>query len=210
MMNSTGSTATFIDTLASRTDADPWAIKLAAMVFVAGLTAAAAQVSVPLPFTAVPFTLQPMMVLVAGLVLGSKLALGSQILYLFAGTVGLPVFAPSPLLPPGALRLIGPTGGYLVAYPIAAWVVGRLAERGLDRRYITSFLAMLAGLLIVYGFGALWLAFFAQNLVQTPPLGLHAALIAGVYPFVVADLLKIAAAAGISPILWRLVGSDTR
>jgi biotin transporter BioY len=69
---------------------------------------------------------------------------------------------------------------------------------------------MLAGLLIVYGFGALWLAFFAQNLVQTPPLGLHAALIAGVYPFVVADLLKIAAAAGISPILWRLVGSDTR
>ena len=80
MMNSTGSTATFIDTLASRTDAHPWAIKLAAMVFVAGLTAAAAQVSVPLPFTAVPFTLQPMMVLVAGLVLGSKLALGSQIL----------------------------------------------------------------------------------------------------------------------------------
>ena len=210
MMNSTGSTATFLDTLVSRTDAHPWAYKFAAMIFIAGLTAAAAQLSVPLPFTAVPFTLQPMMVLLAGLVLGSKLALGSQLLYLFAGVIGLPVFAPSPLLPPGAMRLIGPTGGYLMAYPVAAWVVGCLAERGLDRRYVTSFLAMLVGLLVVYGFGALWLAFFAQSLVQTPPLGLHAALIAGVYPFVVADLLKIVAAAGISPMLWRLVRSDTQ
>ena len=140
MMTSTALPASFVDTLASRTDAHPWAVKLAAMVFVTGLTAAAAQVSVPLPFTAVPFTLQPMMVLVAGLVLGSKVALGSQILYLFAGIVGLPVFAPSPLLPAGALRLIGPTGGYLVAYPIAAWVVGRLAERGLaaDRGIVLS------------------------------------------------------------------------
>ena len=66
-------------------------------------------------------------------------------LYLLAGIAGLPVFAASVTLPPGALRLLGPTGGYLMAYPIAALLVGYLAERGFDRRYITSVLAMLAG-----------------------------------------------------------------
>lgn len=209
MMNRTAST-TFVGTLASRADVHPWVLKIAAMVFLTALTAAAAQVSVPLPFSAVPFTLQPMIVLLSGLVLGSRLALGSQLLYLVIGVIGVPVFAPSPLLPPGALRLIGPTGGYLMAYPIAAWLVGALAERGLGRRYVTSFLSMLAGLIVVYGCGALWLAFFARSLVQTTPLGLHAALISGVYPFVVADVLKLAAAAGISPIFWRLVGTEPR
>jgi biotin transport system substrate-specific component len=209
MMNRIGST-TFVDMVASRADVHPWTLKVAAMAFVTALTAAAAQLSVPLPFSAVPFTLQPMIVLLGGLALGSKLGLGSQLLYLIVGMIGVPVFAPSPLLPPGALRLVGPTGGYLMAYPIAAWLVGALAERGFGRRYATSFLAMLAGLMVVYGCGALWLAFFARSVGQTAPLGLHAALISGVYPFVVADVLKLAAAAGISPIFWRLVGTDPR
>ena len=79
------------------------------------LTAAAAQVSIPLPFTPVPFTLQPMVVLVGGAALGSRLGMASQVLYLLAGIAGLPVFAASPVLPQGLGRLLGPTGGYLSA-----------------------------------------------------------------------------------------------
>jgi biotin transport system substrate-specific component len=207
-MTRTGASATFVGTVAARSDAPSWAVKLAAMLFVAALTAAAAQLSVPLPFTEVPFTLQPMVVLLGGLALGSRLALGSQVLYLLAGIAGLPVFAPSVVLPPGALRLLGPTGGYLLSYPIAAWLVGALAERRCDRRYTTSVLAMLAGLAVVYAFGTVWLAFVARRVQQSAPIGLQAALVAGVYPFVVADFLKVFAAAGISPMLWRLIGRD--
>ncbi|MGH9253715.1 MAG: biotin transporter BioY [Vicinamibacterales bacterium] len=210
MMSRTGLSATFLDALVARSDARRGAIKLAAMLFVAALTAAAAQLSVTLPFTEVPFTLQPMVVLLGGLVLGPRLAVGSQLLYLSAGIVGVPVFAPSATLPPGALRLIGPTGGYLLSYPLAAWLVGVLAERGFDRRYVTSVMAMLAGLVVVYACGAAWLAFFARGVTQAAPIGLQAALVSGVYPFIIADVLKLLAAAGISPMLWRLVGTERR
>src|SRR5437773_6777101 len=97
-----------------------------AVVFVAALTGAAAQISVPLPFTPVPFTLQPMIVLIGGAVLGARLGMTSQVLYLAAGIAGLPVFAASPILPQGVARLLGPTGGYLLAYPLAAFISGRL------------------------------------------------------------------------------------
>ena len=158
-------------------------------MFVTALTAAAAQISVPLPFTQVPFTFQPMVVLLGGLALGSRLGFASQVLYLLAGIAGLPVFAASVTLPPGALRLLGPTGGYLMSYPIAAFLAGYLAERGFDRRYLTSVLAMLAGLLVIYACGAAWLGLFARA-GASAPIGLQAALVAGVYPFVVADLVK--------------------
>ncbi len=94
------------------------------MLFVTALTAAAAQVSIPLPFTPVPFTLQPMIVLLGGAALGARLGMASQVLYLLAGLAGLPVFAASTVLPPGMGRLLGPTGGYLLSYPIAAFVAG--------------------------------------------------------------------------------------
>ena len=212
-MNRTVSSATFVESIAARSDPYQWSIRLGAMLFIAALTAAAAQVSIPLPFTQVPFTFQPMVVLLGGLVLGSRLGPGSQLLYLLAGIGGLPVFAASPVLPPGAMRLLGPTGGFLMAYPIAAWLVGTLAERGFDRRYVTSIVAMLAGLLVVYGWGALWLAFFARSVTagaSIVPIGLQAALATGVYPFVLADVVKLFAAAGISPTLWRLVGAEKR
>lgn len=198
-------TGTLLSTVTTHQDAPAWPIKAASVLFMAALTAAAAQVSFPLPFTPVPFTFQPMVVLLGGLALGARLGAASQILYLAAGLAGLPVFAASATLPPGALRLLGPTGGYLMAYPVAAFLTGYLAERGFDRRYRTSFLAMLAGLLVVYAFGTAWLAFFARTLSGQAAIGLDAALLTGVAPFVIPDLVKVAAAAGILPGVWRLV-----
>jgi biotin transport system substrate-specific component len=183
------------------------AIRIASVLFVTVLTAAAAQVSFPLPFTQVPFTFQPMVVLLGGLALGSRLGCASQVLYLVAGLIGLPVFAASATLPPGPLRLLGPTGGYLMAYPLAAFVTGYLAERGFDRRYLTSVLAMLAGLFVVYAFGVTWLALFARTVSASAAVGFGAAWLTGVYPFLVPDLVKVAAAAGIVPSVWRLIGS---
>src|SRR5688572_9365236 len=187
--------------------ADGRAIRVGSLLFITVLTAAAAQISFPLPFTQVPFTFQPMVVLIGGLLLGSKLGLVSQVLYLTAGIVGLPVFAASVTLPPGALRLLGPTGGYLMVYTIAAFVVGYLAERGWARRYATSVAAMLVGLTVIYVAGTLWLAYFARLASGSAAVGLTAALAAGVYPFVLADLVKLLAAAGITPGLWRLIGT---
>ena len=128
-------------------------VQALSVVFVAVLTAAAAQLSFPLPFTPVPFTIQPMIVLIGAAALGSRLGALSQILYLTLGLAGLPVFAFSPELPQGFLRLMGPTGGYLMAYPLAAFVTGLLAERGLDRRYLTSIFAMAVGLSVIFAGG---------------------------------------------------------
>lgn len=196
---------TLLHTLTSGRDHAP-AIRIASVLFLTALTAAAAQISVPLPFTQVPFTFQPMIVLLGGLALGSRLGASSQVLYLMAGIAGLPVFAASVTLPPGPLRLLGPTGGYLMAYPLAAFVTGYLAERGFDRRYLTSILAMAAGLAIVYTFGTLWLGLFARTSTGSAAVGLAGALLTGVYPFVIPDLIKLAAAAGVVPGIWRLIG----
>jgi len=177
-------------------------IRVASVLFLTALTATAAQVSVHLPFTPVPLTLQPMVVLVGAAALGSRLGALSQVLYVLAGVVGMPVFAASPILPQGAARLLGPTGGYLLAYPIAAFVTGWLAERGFDRRYLTSVAAMLAGLCTLFLGGVLWLAYFASS--PGGPVGLRTALATGLYPFVIADLVKISVAGAILPGLWRL------
>jgi biotin transport system substrate-specific component len=197
--------ATLLDTLAGGRDSSR-AIQAASVLFVTAMTAAAAQISVPLPFTQVPFTFQPIVVLMGGLVLGARLGCASQVLYLMAGLAGLPVFAASMTLPPGPLRLLGPTGGYLMAYPLAAFVTGSLAERGFDRRYFSTVLAMLAGLAVVYAFGTTWLALFARTLSGTAAVGYGAAFATGVLPFAIPDVLKIAAAAGIVPSVWRLIG----
>jgi len=166
------------------------------------LTWAGARVSVPLPFTPVPFTLQPMVVLLGGAALGSRLGMSAQILYLLVGIAGLPVFAASPVLPQGALRLLGPTGGFLWSYPVAAFVAGVLAERGLDRRYITSVVAMACGLAVIFAGGVTWLALFARP----AGVGFDAALRTGFYPFIPADIFKVFVAAAIMPTLWRMIG----
>src|SRR5260221_2755905 len=120
-----------------------------AVLFVTILTAIAAQISLPLPFTPVPFTFQPMVVLVGATALGARLGAASQVLYLALGLAGFPVFAASPVLAQGAARLLGPTGGYLMAYPLAAFVAGAFGERGFDRRYVTAVLSVIFGLAIV-------------------------------------------------------------
>jgi biotin transport system substrate-specific component len=193
------STGTLLTTVSSRTDMSG-AIRAAAVLFVTVLTAVAAQVSFPLPFTPVPFTLQPMIVLVGGAALGARLGFTSQALYLLAGIAGLPVFAASATLPQGFLRLLGPTGGFLLAYPFAAFVAGYLAERGFDRRYLTSVVAMAAGLTVVFAFGVAWFAFFAAP----TPVGLSRALELGLYPFVGVDIVKILLAAAVLPSVWML------
>jgi biotin transport system substrate-specific component len=190
-------TGPLLGILSSRAD-HAASIRAAATLFVTVLTAAAAQVSVPLPFTPVPFTLQPMVVLVGGAALGARLGLTSQLLYLAAGVAGLPVFAASAILPQGAARLLGPTAGYLFAFPLAAFATGWLAERGFDRRYLTSIVAMTAGLAIIFASGVLWLSFLA------PALGLRGAAAAGFTPFVPADLLKVFVAAAVLPAAWRI------
>ena len=172
-----------------------------AVAFVAALTAAAAQISVPLPFTPVPFTFQPMIVLLGAMALGSRLGMTSQCLYLALGVAGLPVFAASPILPQGVGRLIGPTGGYLMAYPAAAFVAGWLAERGFDRRYLTAVAAMACGLAMIFASGVTWLAVYVQ-----PGRGPAAALAAGLYPFIAADVLKLLIAAAVMPRIWALTG----
>ena len=177
-------------------------LKLAATLFVMVATAAAAQISVPLPFTPVPFTFQPMVVLLGGAVLGPALGMLSQIAYLAAGFAGLPVFAASPDLPQGMARLLGPTGGYLMAYPFAAFATGFLARRGFDRRYLTSVVAMAMGLAIVFAGGITWLTLFAPG---ADARSLQAALQVGFYPFVAADIMKICLAATIMPVAWRLL-----
>lgn len=175
-------------------------MRLACMLFLTALTAVAAQVSVHIPFTPVPLTLQPMVVLVGSAALGARLGASSQVLYLLLGIVGLPVFAASPILPQGFGRLLGPTGGYLLAYPIAAFVTGYCAERGFDRRYLTSLLAMFAGLITLFIGGVTWLAFFT-----IAPVGLSAALATGFYPFVVPDIIKVCVASGVLPAVWKVL-----
>jgi biotin transport system substrate-specific component len=195
-------TPTVLSTLLSGSTVDR-ALKTAAVLLVTTLTVIAAQVSVPLPFTPVPFTLQPMIVLLGGAVLGARLGMASQVLYLALGIAGFPVFAASAVLPQGMFRLLGPTGGYLMSYPLAAFVTGALAERGFDRRYLTSVIAMAAGLAIVFTGGVLWLAWFARPVHG----GLTAALRTGLYPFLPADIIKICLAAAIMPGVWAVIGT---
>ena len=189
---------TLLQVVSARADVSS-AFRAAAVLFVTVLTIVAAQVSIPLPFTPVPFTLQPMIVLLGGAALGPRLGMSSQVLYIALGLAGLPVFAASPVLPQGFARLLGPTGGYLMSYPLAAVVAGALAERGFDRRYITSVAAMGAGLAIIFACGVAWMAFGA------PHVGLSTAVRTGLVPFIPADILKVILAATVLPAAWRFL-----
>jgi len=150
-----------------------------AVVLGAALVAAASQVAVPLPGTPVPLTLQPLAVLIVGGLLGPGLGAASLVLYLALGAAGLPVFTPLGL--PGIARLIGPTGGYLLAYPVAAAAVGRLART--DAGVARLALATLVGLVLIHLGGLAQLAILTRDFSTAARFG--------TVPFLLGDFLKL-------------------
>lgn len=152
------------------------------------LVAVCAHVSIPLWFTPVPVTLQPFAVLVLGLLLGPQLAFAAMVAYLTEGAAGLPVFTPHGL--GGMLQLFGPTGGYLLSYPVVAPLVSVLWRRG-ARNFSRGLAVAGAGSLVTLAMGAVWFGV----LKHMPPMTL---LNVTVLPFLPGDVLKVVAAAGIA------------
>lgn len=158
--------------------------------------AACAHVAIPLWFTPVPLTVQPFGVLLLGLLLGPRLAAGTVAAYLAEGALGLPVFAPSAAVLSGLAHLLGPTGGYLVAYPAAALLIAYLRRR-LGSSFGLKLLSAAAGDLLILACGALWLAVLTH-------VSVAAAFSLAVLPFLPGDALKVAAAAAAAGGLHRL------
>jgi biotin transport system substrate-specific component len=172
-----------------------YALLYDATLVIAGslLVALLAQFAVPLPFSPVPVTGQTLAVLMVGVLLGSRRGSLALLTYLAEGAMGLPVLAGGAA---GLARLTGPTGGYLIGFVAAAFLVGWLAERGWDRRPETTLLAMVLGNVIIYAFGLPWLARF---------VGAGQVLAMGLWPFLPGDLGKILLATALLPWGWRLL-----
>ena len=156
--------------------------------------AASAQFSIQIG--PVPITGQSFAVLLTGALLGSRLGAAAVIAYLIEGAIGLPFFAPGGA--PGLLRFFGPTGGYLVAFPAAAFITGAFAEHGWDKRYATAVAAMAIGSAIIFLGGWAWYSV----LTNTPPVP---AFKLAVLPFLPGDVIKIALAAAVLPTGWALL-----
>lgn len=176
------------------------AVSASLVVGFALFTALMAQISIPLGFTPVPITGQTLAVLLSGAALGSRLGPLSQAVYWGMGAVGLPFYA-------GATRgwdvATGATAGYLVGFVVAAWVVGRLAERRQDRDLFTAIPAFLFGSVIIHLFGVPWLAHILD-------VSWTRAAELGSYPFIVGDLIKVALAGVLLPTSWRFVSRMRR
>jgi biotin transport system substrate-specific component len=158
----------------------------------AGLTGLAAQVSITTSLSPVPFTLQTLAVLVTGAALGSVRGLISMLLYVLAGSAGLPWFAGH------TSGFSGPSAGYLVGFVLAAGVVGELARRGNDRNVLRAALLMVAGNVVIYAFGVTWLMH------EVPAYSFGQALHYGVTVFLISDLAKLVVAALAFPAAWKL------
>ena len=160
-----------------------------------GFVALAAQVSFDIPGTPVPITGQTFAVVLVGASLGALLGLASLGLYLFVGALGAPIYADGGH---GWDVVTGPTGGYIVGFVLAAVLTGWLAQRRWDRRFASAVAAMLTGNVLIYAVGLPWLA-------ADQGMGFEDTLEAGLYPFVVGDLLKLYLAGALLPGAWRLV-----
>lgn len=160
----------------------------------AALTAVCSMISIPLPFTPVPINLATLSVFLAGGLLGSKYGSVSQFIYVALGAVGLPVYHS---FTGGLGILTGPTGGYIIGYVAAAWIVGFLAEK-LGRGFYKNIIGMAAGLAVCYTLGTLWFMYLTST-------GLVPALIACVVPFLLGDAIKIAAGALLVKKLHRFI-----
>lgn len=177
-----------------------WAALYDIAVVVGGslIIALCAQLAIGWP---VPITGQTFAVLMIGALLGARRASLSILIYIMEGASGLPVFAQGR---GGFMVLFGPTGGYLVGFIFAVYIVGLLAERGWDRRVGTTVLAMVFGNIAIYTFGLLWLCFLVY--MGKLPINANKILTVGLYPFIPGDLLKIALAATLLPLGWKLLG----
>ena len=151
------------------------------------LVALCAHITVPLPFTPVPLTLQNFAVLLVGLLLGSRRGFAALALYLAEGAMGLPVF--SPIGPGGIAHLFGPTGGFLLAYPLVAWVSGYVMEHG-RKTFGRTVIAGLLGEIVLFTGGLAWLAILTHSVVQAFRWGL--------YWFLFAEIIKIMMAAAMA------------
>lgn len=166
---------------------------LALVVGFSLFVALCAQIAVPLPFTPVPITGQTFGVLLTGMLLGPRLGALSLLAYLAEGLAGAPVFA---LGTGGLSHLSGPTGGYLIAFPLAAVATGALATRGWDRHLVTTVLAMLLGNAIIYAIALPWLAHW---------VGASNAIALGMRPFLAGDAIKVLIAAVAVPGGWKIL-----
>jgi biotin transport system substrate-specific component len=166
---------------------------VALVVAAAALTGLAAQVSIPLPFTPVPISLQTFTVLLSGAALGPIRGGLGMLLYLVAGMAGVPWFSEQ------QSGFDFPSFGYIIGFVLAAALVGWLARRGLDRTVPGTVGIMVFGNVVIYAVGVAWLA-------NSLGLDLPTALQFGLWPFLIGDALKIALAAGLLPGAWKLVG----
>ena len=157
---------------------------------IAGSALLAVSAKVQIPFWPVPMTMQTFVVLVIGMAYGARLGAATLGLYLAEGAVGLPVFATGS----GLGYLIGPTGGYLAGFVLAANVIGLLASRGWDRSMTKTLAAMVAGTLLIFIPGILWLSTF---------IGIEKAVAAALTPFLLSEGLKILLAVLIMPLIWK-------
>lgn len=162
------------------------------------LLALAARIEIPLPFSPVPVTGQTFAVLLIGAALGARLGAVTVAAYVILGAAGLPLFSGGAT---GIARVVGPTGGYLAGFIVAAAVVGWLAERGWTRTVPLTLATMLIGEAAIYLFGLVWLSRFSL------PVGV---LDAGLLPFVVGDLYKVALAVALLPFITRQVARRDR
>ena len=160
------------------------------------LVAVSAQILVPM--YPVPMTMQPFAVLLIGAAFGARLGAATLILYMVEGALGLPVFHGAK---GGLPHLVGPTGGYILGFVLAAGAVGWLAERGWDRSILRTVAAMTVGVALIYLPGVLWLSGF---------IGVEKAVQAGLAPFLIGDAVKIALAALVLPGAWALIGRAGR
>lgn len=175
-----------------------WVISTLLVISAAALTALAAQWVIPLPFTPVPITGQTFAVLLTGAALGMRLGAIGQLLYVGLGVVGAPIFAGEWGTGWGPERSSG-TWGYLLGFIVAAGLVGYMAERRQDRTFSTMFTAFILGSAVIYGFGVV-------GLMISFDMSFNEALVAGVVPFVIGDLIKAVAAGLLLPGAWRLLG----
>ncbi|HZI60225.1 MAG TPA: biotin transporter BioY [Pyrinomonadaceae bacterium] len=189
-MNHTLTTDTLIGTALAPLD---WTRSFGLVIVFSLFIAACAQFVIPIG--AVPITGQTFAVLLTGALLGSRLGAAAVIAYLIEGAVGLPFFAGGGS---GIVRFMGPTGGYLIAFPAAAFVTGAFAEFGWDKRYHTAVVAMAIGSLVILMTGWAW-----YTIITNTPADVSFKL--AVLRFIPGDIIKIALAAAVLPTGWALL-----